>query len=146
MKEIEEKYLNIKFCHYGDYFLFFLISRRAKTLKYIKKILYVTVQQKNSGDSFEQYFTKEKGESRKQNRCKAFLGHVELVVSKSGDDVKYASYIIQNNFVNDNECLNDEEVKEQVISICKIVLENKSFESGIKDKINSILKNLNENK
>ena len=39
IKEIDDKFLNIIFCHFGDYFLFFLLTKRAKTLKYIKKLI-----------------------------------------------------------------------------------------------------------
>ena len=145
IKEIDDKFLNITFNHWGDFFLFFLLTKRAKTLKYIKKLFYVTIQKKVAGDSFENYFTKVKEESRNKNHCQAILGYVEFVVSKSDDDVKLASYLIENLFLN-NDCKRRDHVREQAISICKLVLENKYIENQLKDKINSLLKSINEKK
>ena len=73
------------------------------------------------------------------------FGYVEFVLAKSDDDVKLASYLIENNFLND-DCNRKAHVREQTISICILTLENKFIENGLKDKINSILKIINENK
>ena len=143
IKEIDDKFFNIIFNHYGDNFLFFLLSKRAQTLKYIKKIFYVTIQQKVSGNSFEKYFTQEKQESRRQNKCQANLGYIEIVVTKSDDDIKLASYLIQNQFLN-NVCINSSHVRDQVIRICNAVLKNKFFENRIKEKIYLLLQNIKD--
>ena len=145
IKEIDDKFLNIIFCHYGDFFLFFLLTKRAKTLKYIKILLYVTIKKKVSGDSLENYFTKEKWESRSKNYCQNIFGYIEFVLAKSNDDVKLASFLIENSFLK-NDCNRKIHVRDQTINICKLVLENKFIENGLKDKIKFLLKSINENK
>ena len=145
IKEIDDKFFNIIFSKRGDCFLFFILSKRAKTLKYIKKLFYVTVQKKISGNSFENYFTSEKKKKRKKNNCQSLLGYIEFVVTKSNDDVKLASFLIENRFLK-NDCIRRDYVRDQVISICKVVLDNKFIENRLKDKINSLLKSMNENK
>ena len=114
-------------------------------MKYIKKIFYVTIQDKVSSDSFENYFTQEKREIREKNGCKATFGYIEFVVTKSDEDVKLDSFLIENTFLN-NDCIRRDYVRDHVISICKLVLENKFIETRLKDKVNSFYKSINENK
>ena len=142
IKEIDEKFLNIKFNHYGDYFLFFIMAKRAKTLKYIKKLFYVTIQTKKSENPSVKYFIDEKNEVRKIHKCSALLGYIELVYIKSTNNFKLASFILENNLFY-TDCTGSDSIKEEANRICKLFLDNQYIENRLKNKINSFLKRIN---
>lgn len=134
----EKKYLQVINNNYADTLLFYILTKRAKSMKNIKKILYVTIQKKNSGNSIIKYFTEEKYMVRAHNRCATILTFIEFTFMTSDNNMKYASYLLKNLFLK-TECERNKSIRNEAIRICKLFLESQYIENKLKDRINSYL-------
>ena len=124
--------------------MFYILTKRASTMKHIKKVLYVTIQTKKSSNSVIKYFTEEKYQVRDANKCPTFLTFIEFTLVKSDSDVRYTSYLMENFFLN-SECKQNSSIRNEAIRICKLFLENQYIDKILKDKINSFLNEVNGN-
>ena len=125
--------------------VFFLLVKRAKSLKHIKKILYVTVQQANLNNPLMKNFSEKKMSFRNKYGCWDNISYIELVLIKSNNnyqDKKIASYAIQYFLIDDNECRQNRLIRKVAIDVCKLYLQNRYIEKDIKAKIYSYLSDL----
>ena len=146
IKEIDEKYLKIKNIFIGDYLLFFIITKLAKSLKYIKKFLYVAIQNKISQNPAVKFYFEDKIKHLNKYRCQNYLSYIDFVYSKSNNNFKLASFVFEKYFLN-NECKRELSIRSELIRICKLILENQFIEKSLKEKINNYFaKEVNESK
>ena len=138
IREIDEKYIMSINNIANDIFLFFILTKKAKSLKFIKKYLYVTIHDKISDNSAVNNFYEKKMMVREKYTCQNYLSYIEFVFSKSNNDLKLASFAIEYFFLN-NECRGDIKIRDEAIRICKLFLVNQYIEQELKDKINSYL-------
>lgn len=125
IKQIDEKYLNQKMNYHEDFLMFFLLTRNAKNFKNIKKIFYYS-----SND-------KEKNIEDKNLACLNYLNYANFLLDKTSDsisDKKIASYELENWYFNNN-CKNNEVIKDEAINITKVFSENRNIEDEMKNKI-----------
>ena len=145
IKEVDEKYLRIKNIFTNDYFMFFIITKLAKSLKYIKKCLYVSIQKKILPNSAVNFYVADKIKHLKKYRCQNYLSYIDFIFTKSNNNFKLASFIFEKYFLNDI-CKRELSLRSEVIRICKLYLENPNIEKTLKDKINNYFsKDVNEN-
>ena len=119
--------------------------KRAKSLKHIKKILYVTVQQVNSNNPLMKNFSEKKRSFRNKYGCWDNISYIELVLIKSNNnyqDKKIASFAIQYFLLNNNECRQNKLIRKVAIDVCKLYLNNQYIEKELKLKINSYLSDI----
>ena len=143
VNEIDKKFLNIINNSCADNFLFFILTKRAKNYKNIKKLLYVAIQIKKSNSSLVTYFTEEKFMVRDQYHCRAFLNYIEFTFIKSDNDFTLSSFALQNFFLN-SRCRHDKNIRNDAITICKLFLDNQNINNNLKDKIKVFLNETNE--
>ena len=147
INEISNRFLNEINNNLDDLFLFFILVRRAKSLKYIKKILYVTVQQKQTNNPIVKYFNEEKKANRKKYRCLSNLSYPEFLLIKTNEDYKdkkLASFALKNFFLNNrDDCRQNLSIRKNAIKTCKLFLENKFIEISVKEQIKEFLKEVN---
>ena len=142
IKEIDENILNEIYNVANDYLLFFILVKTAKSLKYIKKFLYLTIQDKISSNSSVRYFLEEKMKVRGNYICENNLSYIEFIFLKSNNDLKFASFLLEDYYLN-KDCKNKIDVRDNAIKICKLFLESQYVEKELKDIINSYLKEIN---
>ena len=141
IKEIDEKYINIKMNHHDDFLLFFLLTRKAKSLKKISRIFYMIVVTKFLKGPKVEYRRKEKNIDRDNLACRAYLNFIEIIFDKTAnnvDDKKIPYSQLERWFMN-NECKYNMFVREQGIQLCKKFLESEYIEEKDKDKIKFVL-------
>lgn len=144
IKEIDEKYLKIKNIFIGDYLLFFIITKLAKSLKYIKKFLYVAIKNKISKNPAVKFYFEDKINHLNKYRCQNYLSYIDFVYTKSNNNFKLASFAFEKYFLN-NECKRELSIRSEVIRLCKLFLENQFIEKALKEKINNYFaKEVNE--
>jgi glycosyltransferase involved in cell wall biosynthesis len=83
LNDISDRFMNEINNNLDDLFYFFILTRRAKSLKYIKKALYVTVQWKKTESPSVKYFNEEKKSNRLKYRCLSNLSFPEFLLIKS---------------------------------------------------------------
>ena len=143
INKIDEKYLNIIMNHIGDYLLYFILTKTARTLKYIKKILLVIVQKKYSDKAAVKFFTEERDIVRSRTVCRSYLNYIEFTLTKSDNNLKLASFALKDLYLN-NKCKEQTNIRNEGIRICKLFLQNQYVENKIKDLINLFLNQINQ--
>ena len=143
INKIDEKYLNIIMNLIGDYLLYFILTKTARTLKYIKKILHVNVQKKYSDKAAVNFFTEEKEMVRSRTGCLSFLNYIEFTLAKFDNNLKLASFALKDLYLN-NQCKEQTNIRNEGIRICKLFLQNQYVENKLKDLINSFLNQINQ--
>lgn len=140
----EKRFFAHKINGIGDIFLFNIFSKRAKSLKYLKKIFYVTVQRRINGNSLVKYFDSEKYKIRDRLSCYSSLTFADFVLYKSENDrdFEYSSFLLENDFLN-NGCRKQTFIRNEAIRICKLFLESQYINSSLKGKINAFLNEVN---
>ena len=146
IKQIDDKYLNVKTNYHDDFLILFLITRTAKSLKRINRIFYVVMRSHYNHEPKSEYRNKEKMKNRENLACFAYLNYIEIMYYKTHDtieDKKIAFYNIERWLLN-NHCKNNMENREKAINICKIFLESKYIEEKDKNKIKNFLNSINK--
>ena len=141
INEINNKIMNTKMVRHEDYLIFFLLSRRAYNIKYIKKIFYAQIILKKSKDKKIIFSMEQKNKNKKDLECMSFINYVEFLLLKTDDtilDKKIASYELDR-WVLSTECKKNEFIKEKRKEVYNFFLNNKFIENKIKKKLNNLI-------
>ena len=135
--QIDKLFLNRIMNVHDDLLLFFLLTRNAKSLKYIKRIFHVYLIISNTNDTTIIKHNIEKNKERKINNCFAYLNYIEFLLLKTNEtiiDKKIASNQLEEWFLN-HKCKDNNIVRKESMKICNLFLKNKYIEEVIKKKI-----------
>ena len=144
IKQIDDKYLNIKMKFYDDFFMFFLLTRKAHSLRQIKRILYIILRWPNEkNNTLIQFRLKEKKKNKQNMLCLAYINYIEFTLIKTNDDIYdklIPSFEIKKHFLN-HKCKYNKNIRKIAIKVLKLFLRNNYIKKEIK---NEILVFLNE--
>ena len=135
IKQIEQKFLKTKTNFNDDFFLFFLITRKAKNLRQIKRIFYIKLKRKKENENSEI------NKDRDNLRCLAYINYIEFLLTYTDNndiDKKISSFELDN-FLLNNKCRVNKLILDRAILVCKLFLENKYIEIEEKNKIHAFL-------
>ena len=121
--QIDDKVLKRKIFDMEDLFLFYLLTRNANNLKYIKRIFYFSIKNKMNQNT--------------TLTCLDSLYYSEFLLNKTNKEVldkKIASYELETWYLN-TECRNKEYTRAEAINITKLFSENEFIEDEMKKKI-----------
>ena len=116
-------YLKRVMYYHEDLLLFFLLTRNANNLKYIKRIFY--------------YSIKSKLYQNNNQACLDYLYYSEFLLNRTNNenlDKIIASYELETWFLN-TKCKNNEYIRSDAINTCKLFSQNKFIEDDMKKKI-----------
>ena len=142
IREIDNEILNKKIIRHDDFFVFFMLSRKAKNLKQIRKPFYLVLLKQNYNQTLLNLHNIEKKKLHEEYGCLSYLYYIEFLLKKTVDsyiDKGIASYELENWYLN-NYCRNDTYSKQRGIYICLLFLKNKFINNNIKKKIRIFLK------
>ena len=140
-EDIDNKYINTKIKYHDDLILFFLLTRKAKSLKQISRIFYVIVITKFIHNPKVDYRREEKFKDRYNDICGANLNYVEILFEKTKntiEDKKIPFSQFQTLYM-DNECQNNIEFKKKGMDLCNLFLESSYIEEKDKNKIKDFM-------
>ena len=140
-EDIDNKYINTKIKYHDDLILFFLLTRKAKSLKQISRIFYVIVITKFIHNPKVDYRREEKFKDRYNDICGANLNYVEILFEKTKntiEDKKIPFSQFQTLYM-DNECQNNIEFKKKGMDLCNLFLESGYIEEKDKNKIKDFM-------
>ena len=146
IKYIGNEYLNKKIIHHDDFFCFFMMSRKARNLKQIRKPFYLVLLREKDNNTLINFHNKEKLELHQKHGCLSYLYYIEFLLKTTDNcfkDKKIASMELENWYL-DHYCINDTFSKKQGIYTCKLFLENQYIDDNIKNKIKKFLQ-INDN-
>ena len=146
IKQIDDKYMNVKLNFLDDFLLFFLLTRKASNLMQIKRILYMVIKWPNANNNTKiQFRIKEKYKNRENMKCLAHIIYIEFILIKTNNDIrdkKIPSLELKKYFLK-HQCRYNKNIRERAIKVLELFLRNDYIEKGIK---NEILVFLNETK
>lgn len=135
--QIDKLFLNRIMNVHDDLLLFFLLTRNANRLKYIKRIFHVYLIFSNTNDTSIIKHNIEKNKERILNNCFAYLNYIEFLLFKTNEtiiDKKIASNQLEEWFLN-HKCKDNILARKESIKVCNLFLKNKFIEEAIKKKI-----------
>ena len=141
INQIDKKYMGINLQFNDDLMFFFLLTRNAKNLKQIKRVFYYHLS-RNKNESAIAFRYKIKNENKNNNLCFSNIIYVEFLLSKTNStiyDKKIASFELKNIILNNDNCKFNPNFKENLINLCKMILENNYIEETIKNEIHTYL-------
>ena len=147
IKQIDDKYMNVKMICHDDFLLFFLLTRKAHSLRQIKRIFYIKIERSGEINEKVQFSINEKNKDKPNLKCLAYLNYEEFILDKTNNDIKdkkIASFELKDSFLN-NYCRHNTFVRERAINVLELFLKNNYIETEIKNEINAFFKEINYN-
>ena len=145
IKQIDNKYMNVKMIVHDDFLILFLLTRNAHNLKHIKRIFYAIIRGQNKDDIKIKFRLQEKLKNRENLKCLSYINYIEFILIKTKKDIidkKLASSELKKWFLTHN-CRYNKFIRKAAINVLELFLRNKFIEKEIK---NEILTFLNEEK
>ena len=141
IKQIDDKYMNTKMICHEDFLLFFLLTRKAKNIKYIKRLFYINIQWNENTNDLVKFNKKEKSKLGFDFMCLSYLNYIEFILFNTNNTVndKKIAMFEFNNWYYNNECRNNEFIKERGKNVSKLYLENEYIDINEKNKIRNFL-------
>ena len=135
------KILNRNIDSGDDTILVFLLSRFAKNLKHIKRILHlIFIWPIKNPQIIVQKDIKFK--LREKKKCFSFLTFIEVLLlftENNIEDKEIPSYFLKQLFL-DGDCRKNKMISSEAINLCKLFLENKYIKKDIKNEIRIYIK------
>ena len=135
-----KKNMNIRTNRHDDLILFFLMTRTAKSIRYIDRLFYVLYHSWNKNDKIK-FRMEKKFENEYNIRCLSFLNFLEIFIKKTKntfDDKKIASHELETLYLH-NECRYNKNITERAIEVCKLYLDNEFVSKKDKNKIKNVI-------
>ena len=140
INEIDYKIMNTIMIRHEDYLIFFLLSRNAYNLQYIKKVFYAQIILKKSKNKKIKFSIEQKNNNKKDLECISFINYAEFLLMKTDDtvlDKKIASFELDKWVL--GKCKNNEYIKQRRKDVFKLFINNKYIENKMKKKLLSLI-------
>jgi hypothetical protein len=148
IKQIDEKYLNEKMNFHDDRLMFFLLTRKARNLRQIKRIFYIVVQWPNEENNIKMQFRlKQKIENRENMKCLAYINYIEFLLIKTENNIidkNIPSFELKVNFL-EHQCRFNKNIRERAIKVLELFLNNDYIQKEIKNEILIFLNETRQN-
>ena len=145
LNEIDQKYLNRIMNVHDDFLLLFILTRKAKSYKCIKKIFHFC-RVKTPNKALINYNIIKRKLAEKYN-CLAYLYYSEFILSKTDNNYKdklIASAEFNRWYLDNKKCNNNTNIINQGIYVSNLFLNNSYINNETKTKINLFLNKLNK--
>ena len=145
---IDEKYLNEKMNFHDDRLMFFLLTRKARNLRQIKRIFYIVVLRPNEENNIKMQFRlKQKIENRENMKCLAYINYIEFLLNKTKNNIidkNIPSFELKVNFL-EHQCRFNKNIRERAIKVLELFLNNDYIQKEIKNEILIFLNETRQN-
>ena len=147
IKQIDDKFINVKMNFIDDCLLFFLLTRKARSLRQIKRIFYLIVRRPSENNNTKiQFRLNEKKKNTENMRCLAFINFIEFVLIKTKNNIidKKIPSLEINNFFLKHKCRYNKYIRKRAIKVLKLFLRNEYIEKKIKNDIFSFFNEIKQ--
>ena len=148
IKQIDEKFLNVKMNFHDDKLMFFLLSRKARNLRKIKRIFYMVVKWQNEKENTKiEFRIKQKKKNKENLKCLAYINFIEFMLIKTNNNIidkNIPSRELKVYFLK-NKCRFNKNIKKRAIKVLKLFLRNDYIKNGIKKEILFFLNETRQN-
>ena len=143
VKQIDEKNFNVRMNHHDDFILFFLLTRSAKSIKYIDRIFYANNMDWKEDEKVK--FRKIiKYENIINDKCFEYLNFLEILFKNTKntfEDKKIAFSQLEEWYLNKLFCRNNKNTRERAIEVFKLYLNNEYVSKEDKKNLEDFMNN-----
>ena len=143
IKQIDEKNFNVRMNHHDDFILFFLLTRSAKSIKYIDRAFYAIYMDWKEDEKVK-FRKKLKMENIINNKCFEYLNFLEILFKNTKntfEDKKIAFSQLEEWYLNKFFCRNNKNTRERAIEVFKLYLNNEYVSKEDKKKLEEFINN-----
>ena len=144
IKLIDEENMNFHMNHHEDYILFFLLTRNAKSIKYIERIFYICPTFWDNNEPKVKFRNEIKNEERHNKKCFAYLNFLDILfknTKNTKEDKKIAFSQVKYYYLDIKYCRKNKVTREKAISVFKLYLENEYVSDEDKKKLRDFIDN-----
>jgi len=144
IKLIDEENINFHMNHHEDYILYFLLTRNAKSIKYIERIFYICPTFWDNNEPKVKFRNEIKNEERHNKKCFAYLNFLDILfknTKNTKEDKKIAFSQVKYYYLDIKYCRKNKVTREKAISIFKLYLENEYVSDEDKKKLRDFIDN-----
>ena len=126
IKQIDEKNMNIRTNLHDDRIIFFLLTRSAKSIKYIDRLFYVLYQSWNQNDKVI-FRTFKKSQNVDDVTCFSYINYFDIFLKNTKntfEDKKIAFSEIEEWYLNNPTFSMNKNTREKAIEVFKLYLNN----------------------
>jgi hypothetical protein len=133
---------------HDDRLMFFLLTRKARNLRQIKRIFYIVVLWPNEENNNKMQFRlKQKRENRENMKCLAYINYIEFLLIKTKNNIidkNIPSFELKVNFL-EHYCRFNKNIRERAIKVLELFLNNDYIQKEIKNEILIFLNETRQN-
>ena len=144
IKLIDEENMNFHMNHHEDYILFFLLTRNAKSIKYIERIFYICPTFWDNNEPKVKFRNEIKNEERHNKKCFAYLNFLDILfknTKNTKEDKKIAFSQVKYYYLDIKYCRKNKVTREKAISVFKSYLGNEYVSDEDKKKLRDFIDN-----
>ena len=144
IKLIDKENMNFHMNHHEDYILFFLLTRNAKSIKYIERIFYICPTFWDNNEPKVKFRNEIKNEERHNKKCFAYLNFLDMLfknTKNTKEDKKIAFSQVKYYYLDIKYCRNNKVTREKAISVFKSYLGNEYVSDEDKKKLRDFIDN-----
>ena len=144
IKLIDVENMNLHMNHHEDYILYFLLTRNAKSIKYIERIFYICPTFWDNNEPKVKFRNEIKNEERHNKKCFAYLNFLDMLfknTKNTKEDKKIAFSQVKYYYLDIKYCRKNKVTREKAISVFKLYLENEYVSDEDKKKLRDFIDN-----
>ena len=144
IKLIDKENMNFHMNHHEDYILFFLLTRNAKSIKYIERIFYICPTFWDNNEPKVKFRNEIKNEERHNKKCFAYLNFLDMLfknTKNTKEDKKIAFSQVKYYYLDIKYCRKNKVTREKAISVFKSYLGNEYVSDEDKKKLRDFIDN-----
>jgi len=136
IEQLGGEFINRNIDAHDDTILMFMLSRKAQSLKHLKKIYYIYLEWPEEYSKSLKFQRTIKYRERERKNCYSYLTFIEILIIFTGESDKFiAEKCLFMWFLNVKKCRNNTDIKDEAIRICNLFLNNEYISSNTKKKI-----------
>ena len=137
IKRIDYKIMNTRMNRHEDLLIFFLLTRNAHTLKYMKNICYDYIIWNAKNKSLIKFSIDEKYKDFENHSCLSFLNYIEFLLINTENNIhdkKIGCFELENYFLR-HKCRYNKYIKSKTKELIKLFINNKYIEYKFKKRL-----------
>ena len=139
--DLGEEFINRNIDEHDDSILMFILSRKAVSLKHLKKIFYICLDWPKEYTEALKFQRKIKYRERKRKKCYSYLTFLEVIFlfTENNEEKFIADRCFRIWFLQRNECKIQKDTMNYAIKLCNLYLNNQYISLDTKSKISTYL-------
>ena len=143
IKLIDEENMNFHMNHHEDLILYFLLTRNAKSIKYVERVFYICPKFWDKNEPKIKFRTEIKNEQNNNKKCFAYLNFLDILLknTKNTTEDKNIAFSQVETWYLKNFCKRNKDTREMAINIFKLYISNEYVSDINKKKLQDFINN-----